>query len=265
MAGSLLNLDGRRAAVFGVASESSLAWGVAQALRAAGAELALGYQQRFKSRVMQLLAAHPEVAVAYSGRCDVSDPAEVAAFFEAVGGPLDVLVHAVAYVNPETFTKPFVEASEADFLRAVSVSAYSLLPLVRAALPSLRPGASVMALSYIGAQRVVPNYRVMGVAKAALEAVVRELACELGPRDIRVNAISAGPVRTLSAQAINDFDEMLTAYARIVPLRRTVDAADVGNLAAFLASDLSRNITGQTLFVDAGFSILATAQATAPG
>jgi len=254
----MLSLQNKHAVVFGVASEDSIAWSVATKLHEAGARISLGYQQRFKSRVFNLVRSGG-VPVEFYDRCDVTDPEQVSAFFEDVRGPIDVLVHSVAYANPETFGMPISEVTQADFVQALATSSYSLLPLVRAALPQMNGGGSVMAMTYLGGQRVVANYKLMGIAKAALEASVRELAAEVGPLGVRVNAISAGPVKTLAASQISRFDELAHTYERVAPLRRRITQEDVGHLAAFLASDLSRNITGQTLFVDAGYSILALA------
>lgn len=255
----MLNLKGRHALVFGVASAESLAWGIAKQLHQAGARVSLGYQHRFKSRVRQLVKSG-EVPIAYWERCDLTCPSEIESFFSHVEAPVDVLVHSVAYANPETLGKPVSALDEGDFVASLAASAYSLLPLTHASLPFMTRGGAILALSYLGGQRVVANYKLMGIAKAALEATVRELAVELGPRGIRVNAISAGPVKTLAASQVPRFDEMMRVYEQVAPMRRAVSQADVGNLAAFLASDLARNITGQTMFVDAGYSALAMAE-----
>jgi enoyl-[acyl-carrier protein] reductase I len=255
----MLNLSGRHAVVFGVASEESLAWGVARQLHKAGARISLGYQHRFKSRVRQLLKSG-DVPVAYSERCDLTCPDELDHFFKHLEGPVDMLVHSVAYANPEALARPFRDLEQGDFVSALTASAYSLVPVTQAALPSMTRGGSIIAMSYLGGHRVVANYKLMGVAKAALEAIVRELAADLGPSHIRVNAISAGPVRTLAASQVPRFDEMMKVYEQVAPMRRTISQEDVGNMAAFLGSDLARNVTGQTLFVDGGYSILAMAE-----
>ncbi len=252
------SLQNKHAVIFGVASEQSIAWGIAQQLAAQGARLSLGYQQRFKSRVLQLVRGG-QVPVAYYGRCDVTSDAELSDFFAELKAPVDVLVHSVAYANPSTFGKPFTEVNQEEFNEALGASAYSLVSLMRAAAPHMAPGGSVIALSYLGGQRIVSNYKLMGVAKAALEAVIRQLASDVGPQGIRVNAISAGPVKTLAASQIAGFDAMLKTYEQVAPLRRSISPTDVGNLAAFLAADGSRNITGQVLFVDAGYNTLAMA------
>jgi enoyl-[acyl-carrier protein] reductase I len=252
------SLHDKHAVVFGVASDQSIAWGISGQLHAAGAQISLGYQQRFKSRVLQLVRGN-SIPIAYYERCDVTSEAELQTFFAGVERPIDVLVHSIAYANPSTFAKPFTEVTQAEFDEALGISAYSLIPLVRAAAPFMRQGGSVIALSYLGGQRIVSNYKLMGVAKAALEAVVRQLASDVGPQGIRVNAISAGPVKTLAASQIGGFDEMLRTYEEVAPLRRSISTQDVGGLATFLGSDQARNITGQVIFVDAGYNTLALA------
>ncbi len=255
----MLDLHGKRAVVFGVASEESIAWAVAKTLHAAGATISLGYQQRFKSRILQL-QRQGEIPIEFCERCDVASPQEMESFFAGLPGPVDTLVHSIAYAPPETFAKSVSEISELEFITALTTSAYSLLPLSRLAIPRMARGGSIMTMSYLGGQRVVANYKLMGIAKAALEAVVRELAAEVGPAEVRVNAISAGPVKTLAASQIPGFSDMLRVYEAVTPMRRCITQTDVANLAAFLASDLSRNITAQTLFVDAGYSALAMAE-----
>jgi enoyl-[acyl-carrier protein] reductase I len=255
----MLNLQGKHALIFGVASEESIAWAVAKKLHQAGARISLAYQQRFKSRILQLVKSG-EVPVAYYERCDVTNPEEVSNFFARLEAPVDTLVHSIAYASPDTFAKPISDITQEEFQTALTASAYSLIPVVKAALPKMTRGASVMTMTYLGGQRVVANYKLMGIAKAALEATVRELAANVGPQDVRVNAISAGPIKTLAASQIAGFSDMYRVYEAVAPLRRGITQEDVGNLALFLASDLSRNISGQTLFVDAGYSILAMAE-----
>jgi enoyl-[acyl-carrier protein] reductase I len=248
-----------RAVIFGVASEDSIAWHIARGMHLAGAAIHLGYQQRFRSRVLQLLNTS-DVTPESAQRCDVMEPRALEEFLGAIGAPIDVVVHSIASAPAESFAKPIQDLELDEFAQTIAVSAYSLLRVVRVALPLLSSQASVLTMSYVGAQRVVPGYRVMGVAKAALESVVRELAVELGPRGVRVNAISAGPIRTLSSQAVPGFLDLLAAYAEIVPLRTTVEPRDVADLAVFLSSTSARCITGQVMFVDAGFSILGVAR-----
>ena len=211
MAVCMLNLQGKHAVVFGVASESSIAWAIAKKLHAAGAKISLGYQQRFKSRILQLVKSG-EIPIAYYERCDVTKAEEMDAFFGKIEGGIDILVHSIAYANPETFGKAVREIGQEDFATALVASSYSLIPLVRAALPKMEKGGSVMAMTYLGGKRVVANYKLMGIAKAALEATVRELAADVGPRGVRVNAISAGPIKTLAASQIAGFDDMMAVY-----------------------------------------------------
>ena len=248
--------DPRRVVVFGVASEESIAWHVAQGLKAKGAAVYLGYQQRFRSRVLQLVkGASPAPDALY--RCDLTSDVELDELARAVGGPVDGLVHSVAFAPPSSFAKRIDEIDGEEFAQALVASAHSLLRLARATRDILAPEANLITMTYIGAQRVVPGYRLMGIAKAALEAAVRELAVELGPRGVRVNAISAGPIRTLSARAVPRFDEMREQYGRMVPLRRCVEGTDVADVADFLLSPASRSITGQVIYVDGGFSIMS--------
>lgn len=255
----MIDLTGKHALVFGVASEESIAWAIAKRLHAAGAKISLGYQQRFKSRILQLVKKN-EVPVHYYERCDVTNEEELANFYEKLEGPVDVLVHSIAYAHPNTFAKPIRDVALDEFTATVAASSYSLIPVVRSTLPYMTNGGSVITLSYLGGQRVVANYKLMGIAKAALEGAVRELAADVGPKQVRVNAISAGPVRTIAASQISGFDDMLSVYEAVAPMRRSITQDDVADLSLFLSSDLSKNITGQTLFVDAGYSILAMAE-----
>jgi enoyl-[acyl-carrier protein] reductase I len=255
----MLNLQGKHALIFGVASDTSIAWSIAQRLHQAGAKITLGYQQRFKSRILQLMKSGVIDVERYE-RCDVTQAEEMDTFFSKIDQPIDILVHAIAYANPETFAKPISAVQPEDFSSSLITSAYSLLPLTLRCLPKMTQGGSVITLSYLGGQRVVHNYKLMGIAKAALEATVRELAVDVGPKNVRVNAISAGPIKTLAASAIAGFDSMLDVYQKVAPMRRAISQEDVANMSLFLASDLAKNITGQTLFVDAGYSILAMAE-----
>jgi enoyl-[acyl-carrier protein] reductase I len=250
-------LDGRRALIFGVANDHSIAWGIAKALHAEGATLGLSSLESLLDRRVRPLAA--QLGVEFVEPCDVADDAQIARVFDRWReryGDLDVLVHALAFANREDLDGAFVETSREGFHRALDVSAYSLTAITRGALPLLRPGASVITLTYLGAERAVPHYNVMGVAKAALEASVRYLAADLGPAGIRVNAISAGPVRTLAASGVSGFRDMYARFREIAPLRRNMTLADVGGTAVWLASDLSGGVTGEVVYVDGGFSIL---------
>jgi enoyl-[acyl-carrier protein] reductase I len=255
-------LTGKRFLVFGVANEESIAWHIAKHYKRHGAIVFIAYQMRFKSRVLQLLkTVAPEVSPDGLVRCDVAIPSEVdeAMAIASEGGNLDGIVHSVAYAPPETFGKAIHELTATEFAQALHVSAFSLIELVRAALPHFAPEASVTAMTYIGSARVIPGYKLMGIAKATLEACVRELAADVGPRGVRVNAISAGPLKTLAALAVPDFDRMLESYAAVAPLRSAIEPGDVAELAGFLASSAARRITGQVLFVDGGFGILGAA------
>jgi enoyl-[acyl-carrier protein] reductase I len=246
----------RRVAVFGVANEDSIAWHVAQGLKRNAYAVHIGYQQRFRSRILPLTrdAAFP---IDSWHRCDLTSEEELEEFVRAVGPPLHGIVHSVAFAPPTVFNKRMDDINEQEFAQTMMVSCFSLLSLTRRLRPLLTADASIIAMTYIGSQRVVPNYRLMGVAKAALEATVRELAVELGPSGIRVNAISAGPMRTLSALAVPQLGAMLERYKHIVPLRRCVSGTDIAEAAHFLLSPAARAITGQTIFVDAGFSVMS--------
>jgi enoyl-[acyl-carrier protein] reductase I len=250
-------LDGRRALVFGVANDHSIAWGIAKALHAQGATVGLSAVESLIERRVRPLAE--QLGITFVEPCDASDDVQIARVFERWReryGELDVLVHALAFANREDLDGAFVDTSRAGFRTALEVSAYSLTALTRAALPLLRPGASIITLTYLGAERAVPHYNVMGVAKAALEASVRYLAADLGPRGIRVNAISAGPIRTLAASGIAGFRDLYARFRDIAPLRRNITLEDVGGTAVWLASDLSAAVTGEIVYVDGGFSIL---------
>ena len=245
--------------VLGVANKRSIAWGIAQALSAAGMRLAFTYQgERLKENVEELAATLPGALVL---PCDVTSDAEIAAVFAAIGrefGRLDTLVHSVAYAAREELEGDFAATSREGFRLAHDISAYSLVGLTRAALPLLEASGrgSVLAMTYYGAQKVAGNYNVMGVAKAALEATVRYLAAGLGPRGVRVNAISAGPVNTLAARGIRGFTGMLNHHAEHAPLRRNVELREIGDAAVFLASPMASGITGEVLFVDCGYNIM---------
>lgn len=252
-------MSGKHVVIFGVANKRSIAWGIAQALQREGARLALNYQnERMEEPVRKLAAELP--ADTFLAPCDVTVPGDIGRFFDKLGkevGPLDGLVHSIAFAKREELGGNFVDTSWEGYQLAQQVSAWSLIGLARGAAPLMegREG-SIICLSYYGAEKVIPNYNVMGVAKAALEASTRYLAADLGPRGVRVNAISAGPVKTVSAMGVADFSTLLDSMAQRAPLRRNIDTIDVGNAAAFLLSNLARGITGQTLYVDAGYSIM---------
>ena len=249
-------LEGKTALILGVANKWSLAYAIAQAFRREGASLLLTYQgERLKKSVEELGA---ELGAAKVFECDVTNDEDLARLPDEVkaNGGLDIVVHSVAFANREDLSRPFVETSRDGFLLAQNVSAYSLVAVARSCAPLMTDGGSMMTLTYLGSTRVVPNYNVMGVAKAALESAVRYLANDLGPSKIRVNAISAGPVKTASARAVKDLSNMLEKAPERAPLRRNCDPAEVADTAVFLASDLGRGVTGNVIFVDAGLQLL---------
>jgi enoyl-[acyl-carrier protein] reductase I len=250
-------LDGRKALIFGVANDHSIAWGIAKALHEQGASVGFSSVESLIERRVRPLAE--SIGSTFIEPCDVRDDADIKRVFEAWRareGELDILVHALAFAKREELDGEFVATSRDGFLLAMDVSAYSLVGLVREARPMLRRGASVITLTYYGAEKVVAHYNVMGVAKAALEASVRYLAADLGPDGIRVNAISAGPIRTLAAAGISGFKAMYGQFADLTPTRSNITIEDVGGTAVYLAGDLSRNVTGEVIYVDGGFNIL---------
>jgi enoyl-[acyl-carrier protein] reductase I len=253
----MIDLAGKTAVVFGLANKRSIAWSIAQKLHEAGATLAICYQnERMRADAEELIA---ELPGASGFQCDVSNDDEIESLFAALKekyGKLAILVHAVAYAPVEELRGEFIATSREGFRIAHDVSVYSLIAVSRAAAPLMTEGGSIMTLSYFGAEKVVPNYNVMGVAKAALEATVRYLAWNLGPANIRVNAISAGPIKTLAARGVGALGEMLKSHADRAPLRRNVDQMEVGGAALFLASDLSSAVTGEVLYVDCGYNIM---------
>jgi enoyl-[acyl-carrier protein] reductase I len=255
-------LEGKTALVLGVANRWSLAFAIAQAFVREGASIILTYQGDRQRLTVQDLAV--ELGSARMIACDVTRDEEIATLVETLradGVRLDAVVHSVAFANREDLTRPFIETSRAGYALAQDVSAYSLVAVARALSPLMTAGGSIMTLTYLGAIRVFPNYNVMGVAKAALEAIVRYLASDLGPSKIRVNAISAGPVKTVSARGVKDFSRLLDGAARIAPLRRNTDPAEVADAAVFLASDLGRGVTANVLYVDAGYQAMGIAVA----
>lgn len=252
------DFDGKHGLIVGVANKRSIAWAIAQATARRGARLALTYQGRFEEHVKELAEGLPSQPLVLP--CDVASDSDIEAVLTRVDqefGGLDFLVHGAAFALREELSSPFVNTTREGFRIALDISAYSLIALTRAAVPLLekRGGGSVLTLTYLGSERVFPNYNVMGVAKAALEASVRYLAADVGPKQIRVNAISAGPIKTLAAAGISGFSSILSIYRDRAPLRRNIDAADVGEAAAFLLSDAARAITGEVIMVDGGFSI----------
>jgi enoyl-[acyl-carrier protein] reductase I len=249
-------LEGKTALILGVANKWSLAYAIAQAYRREGAKLVLTYQgERIKLTVEEL---GQSLGADKVFQCDVTKEEELGRLTSELrnDGGLDTVMHSIAFANREDLDRPFLETSRAGYLLAQEVSAYSLVAVARATAPLMPSGGSLLTLTYLGSQRVLPNYNVMGVAKAALEATVRYLASDLGPKKIRVNAISAGPVKTASARAIKDFSVILDVVTQRAPLRRNTEPAEVGDAAVFLASDLSRGVTGNIIYVDSGFHIM---------
>ena len=252
-------LAGKKGLIVGVANRNSIAWACARALHEAGMELAFTYQgEVMRDRVMKTVSEMGEVPLF---DLDVTSDEQIDAVLEQVralwGGKLDFLLHSVAYAPAAAMGAPFLETQRGDFATALDISAYSLVALTRAFTPLMEGGGSVVTMTYYGSQKAVPGYNVMGVAKAALEATVRYLAVDLGPAGVRVNAISAGAVNTLAARGVAHFRDLMRITAERSPLKRTVDPEEVGRAALFLASDLSTGITGETMYVDAGFNITA--------
>jgi enoyl-[acyl-carrier protein] reductase I len=252
----MIDLKGKVAVVFGLANKRSIAWGIAQKLSEAGATLAICYQnERLKKEADALI---PELKDAKAYQCDVSSDAEIDALFALLKdtyGIINILVHAVAFAPSDAIKNDFLLTTREDFRIAHDVSVYSLIAVSRAAVPLMTEGGSILTLTYYGSTKVFPNYNVMGVAKAGLEAAVRYLAASLGSKNIRVNAISAGPIKTLAARGIGDFTKILDTVTERAPLHRNVDQLEVGNAAVFLSSDLASGITGEVTFVDCGFNV----------
>ncbi|HJN57313.1 MAG TPA: enoyl-ACP reductase [Candidatus Woesearchaeota archaeon] len=251
------NLKGKKAVVFGVANDASIAWHIAKALNDNGVRIALAYQERAEQLVKPLLKMLDNPL---AEKCDVVDDVLLTEFFNKVEnefGKVDFLVHSIAFAKKDHLQGNFYDVDRRGYQVAQEVSSYSLAELTRRVVPMMNDNGSVIAMTYYGAEKVVPNYNVMGVAKAALEASARYIASDLGSRGIRVNTISAGPIKTLAASGIGDFDKMLIHAKQKAPLKRNINADDVANMALFLCSDMSKNITGQVIYVDAGYSIMA--------
>jgi enoyl-[acyl-carrier protein] reductase I len=250
-------LEGKKALIFGVANKRSIAWAIAQALHEQGAEIGLSYGiPQLEKRVLPLAN---ELGVDFVEKCDVTSDDEIAALFAKAAehfGRIDILVHSVAYAPSEDLEGRFVDTTREGFRLAMDISVFSLVALTNAALPLMSEGGSIVCMTYYGAEKVVPHYNVMGVAKAGLEASMRYLAAELGRQGIRVNAISAGPLKTLSAAGIAGFRKMLGYVGERSPLRRNIEQSEVGQTALWLCSDLSSGVTGAVIYVDAGYNIL---------
>ncbi len=251
-------LEGKKALVFGVANNKSIAWGISQAFKAQGARLAFNYVGDAIKKRLDPLAE--EIGGEFTFQCDVSQDDQIEAAAELVKekwGSVDILVHSVAYANREDLKDDFLHTNRAGFHLALDISAYSLLGICRAFAPLMSEGGSIMAMTYYGSTKIVPGYNVMGVAKAALEASVRYLSYDLGSRGVRVNAISAGPVKTLAASAVSGLKTVFSKVEESAPLHRNIEPLDVGGTAVYLASPLASAITGQVIFVDSGFSMMA--------
>ena len=257
----MLDLTGKNALVTGIANNRSIAWGIAQQLHKAGANLGFTYlpddRGKMEKKVAELVEPlNPSLFVP----CNVQNEQQIQSTFEGIReqwGKLDILIHCLAFANKEDLTGDFSNTSRSGFNQALEISTYSLIQMSGAARTLMTQGGSIITLTYLGGVRVVPNYNLMGVAKAGLETSVRYLASELGPQNIRVNAISAGPIRTLASSAVGGILDMIHHVEEVAPLRRTVTQMEVGNAAAFLCSDLASGITGQILYVDAGYQIMA--------
>lgn len=250
-------LEGKNALIFGLANDKSIAWGITQAFHREGANLGISYAGEMLERRVKPLAE--KVGCQWVEECDVSKDDQIAAVAEKAAthfGKIDVLVHSIAFAGRDELSKPYYQTSRDGFRNALDISVFSFVALTNAFHSILNPGASVMCLTYYGSVKVAPHYNVMGVAKAALEASVRYLAYDFGKDGIRVNAISAGPIRTLAAAGVSGFKTMYRRFAEFAPMHENVTIEDVGNAAVFLCSDLSRRITGEVLFVDSGYNIV---------
>ncbi|MGC8713772.1 MAG: enoyl-ACP reductase FabI [Leptodesmis sp.] len=258
----MLDLTGKNALVTGIANNRSIAWGIAQQLHRAGANIGITYLPDEERRVNKIAELVEPVQPSLFLPCNVQDDAQIQDTFDTIQdkwGRLDILIHCLAFANKEDLTGSFSDTSRQGFATALDVSTYSLVKLCGTAKPLMKEGGSVVTLTYLGGVRVIPNYNLMGIAKAGLEMSVRYLAADLGPQNIRVNGISAGPIRTLASSAVGGILDMIRRVEEVAPLRRTVTQTEVGNTAAFLCSDLSSGITGQIIYVDAGYEILGMA------
>jgi enoyl-[acyl-carrier protein] reductase I len=253
-----MTLSGKKGLILGVANKRSLAWAIARRAAEAGADLVLTFQgERLEENVRELAATLGKESLILP--CDVAADDQIAALFANIGasmGKLDFVVHGAAFAPREALDAPFTQTTREAFRMALDISAYSLVALARGAQPLMTEGGSLLTLTYLGAERVMTNYNVMGVAKAALECSVRYLASDLGPQNIRVNAISAGPVKTLAAAGISGFSGILSVYRERAPLRRNTESSEVGDTGLFLISDAARGITGEVLYVDGGYHIM---------
>jgi enoyl-[acyl-carrier protein] reductase I len=248
-------LEGKTALIFGLANERSIAWGITQAMHREGAKIGISYAGEALARRVKPLAE--QINCKWVEECDVTKDEHIAAIAEKAKqdfGQVDVVVHSIAYAGRDELTGPYYNTSREGFKNAMDISVFSFVALAKAFRPVLRPGGSLLCMTYYGSVKVAPHYNVMGVAKAALESSTRYLAYDLGPEKIRVNAISAGPIRTLAAAGVGGFRDMYKHFADVSPMRENITIEDVGNAAVFLASDLSARITGEVLYVDSGFN-----------
>jgi enoyl-[acyl-carrier protein] reductase I len=255
-------LEGKTALIFGLANQRSIAWGITQAFHQQGATLGLSYAGEVLERRVRPLAA--EIDCAFVESCDVSDDDQIKHVAEKAAkefGQIDILVHSIGFANRDELNGPYYNTSREGFRTAMDISVYSFTALAQAFQPLLRPGGALLTMTYYGSEKVAPHYNVMGVAKAALEASVRYLAYDFGPQNVRVNAISAGPIRTLAAAGVSGFKNMYRQFTEVAPLGEIIEIEDVGNTAVYLCSDLAAKTTGQVVFVDSGYNILAV---TAP-
>lgn len=259
---------GKKGLVFGIANDRSIAWGITQKLHEEGAEMGFTHlpdkdpaHPKMENRLRKLVSGYnPKVILP----CDVGNKDHLDAVFNAAKetyGQIDFMVHSIAYANTEDLKKETIECSREGFLQAMDISVYSLLELTRRAKEILAPGGSIVTLTYLGGEAVIPGYNVMGVCKAALESLLTYLAFELGKHEIRINGISAGPIKTLSASAVGDFDDMLKLYAAMAPMKRNVTQEEVGKSAIYLLSDLASGVTGEVLHVDSGYHIMGAPSA----
>jgi enoyl-[acyl-carrier protein] reductase I len=250
-------LEGKNALVFGLANERSIAWGITQAFHREGANIGISYAgEALKRRAMPLAE---KIGCKWVEECDITKDEHIEAIAKKAAkdfGQIDILVHSIAFAGREELDGPYYNTTREGFRNAMDISVYSFVALARAFQPIFRPGASLICMTYYGSVKVAPHYNVMGVAKAALEATTRDLAYDFGPQNVRVNAISAGPIRTLSAAGVSGFRDMYKHFADMSPMRENISIDDVGNAAVFLASDLSSRITGDVLYVDSGFNIV---------
>lgn len=254
-------LQGKTALVFGLANDRSIAWGITKAFHTHGATLGVSYAGEALERRARPLAE--SLRIGFVEPCDVSQDSQIQTAAEKAAeafGGVDILVHAIAFANRDELTGPYYNTSRAGFHLALDISVYSFTALAKAFQPLLRPGGALLTLSYYGAEKVSPHYNVMGVAKAALEASVRYLAYDFGPQNVRVNAISAGPIRTLAAAGVSGFKDMYRRFAELAPLHQNVTIEDVGGAAVYLCSDLSSKTTGQVLYVDSGYNIMGVTE-----